>query len=119
MDFPSFKRKEINRGSNLEDKNSRFVPPDLRKAVFERDQCKCVNCTSELYPEIDHAVPIAMGGTSELNNLQVLCRKCNSNKRDRQWWGVSLRHVAIEKLGSVENLTLLYERTGVERSMKG
>lgn len=32
----------------------------------------------------DHRVPKSQGGTDEPWNLQVLCRSCNSRKRDRQ-----------------------------------
>ena len=32
---------------------------------------------------VDHIVPRAAGGTDERSNLQVLCRACNSSKRDR------------------------------------
>ena len=32
---------------------------------------------------IDHIYPVARGGETKIENLQVLCRKCNSKKRDR------------------------------------
>jgi 5-methylcytosine-specific restriction protein A len=32
----------------------------------------------------DHVVPLSAGGTNERHNLQVLCRSCNSAKRERQ-----------------------------------
>lgn len=32
----------------------------------------------------DHVVPKARGGTDHPSNLQVLCRGCNSRKRDHQ-----------------------------------
>jgi hypothetical protein len=33
--------------------------------------------------EFDHVLPLAMGGTDDVDNLQILCRKCNRGKRDR------------------------------------
>ena len=41
---------------------------------------KCVCCGLECKPEADHVVPIAKGGTSNINNIQPLCRSCNASK---------------------------------------
>ena len=49
-------------------------------ALFERDgkACKQCGCTDLL--TIDHVVPLSRGGSNELENLQILCNKCNSRK---------------------------------------
>jgi 5-methylcytosine-specific restriction protein A len=31
----------------------------------------------------DHIQPLARGGTSTADNVQVLCRQCNARKRDQ------------------------------------
>jgi 5-methylcytosine-specific restriction protein A len=31
---------------------------------------------------VDHIIPKAVGGTDDRTNLRVLCRRCNSRKRD-------------------------------------
>ncbi len=53
------------------------------REVFARDEHKCRQCGAEKNLTIDHIVPLAKGGTNELNNLQILCRSCNSKKGAR------------------------------------
>lgn len=40
----------------------------------------CAACGSTDKPEIDHILPIALGGTSDPGNLQILCAPCNRSK---------------------------------------
>jgi 5-methylcytosine-specific restriction endonuclease McrA len=54
-----------------------------RKAVIKRDGAVCRVCGAVDDLCIDHIVPVAKGGQDELSNFQVLCRSCNSRKRDR------------------------------------
>lgn len=44
---------------------------------------RCVFCGSLERIEIDHIVPISKGGTNDIENLQPLCRRCNSSKGNR------------------------------------
>ena len=60
--------------------------------LFVRDGGRCRNCgllmtfecdpLGDSYPSIDHIVPIARGGLHSWDNVQLLCRGCNSIKRD-------------------------------------
>lgn len=43
---------------------------------------KCANCKSEKDLEVDHIKPIARGGDDTLDNMQILCAKCNTRKKD-------------------------------------
>ncbi len=53
-------------------------------ALGRRDGFECVNCgTPSKDLQIDHKRPLARGGTNDLDNLQLLCRKCNLTKSDR------------------------------------
>lgn len=45
--------------------------------VFVRANNQCQNCGSHYALEIDHIIPQAKGGSSETENLRVLCRNCN------------------------------------------
>lgn len=52
----------------------------LRKKVFERDKYRCIKCKTHINLTIDHIYPESKGGLTNLNNLQTLCKCCNSKK---------------------------------------
>ena len=62
----------------------RYVSAAKRKQVLERDGHRCVYCSANLLTEplaIDHKVPVSVGGTSDVDNLQATCRTCNARKK--------------------------------------
>jgi 5-methylcytosine-specific restriction endonuclease McrA len=61
------------------------------RSVFSTYSGKCALCrrstpkskrgtTARNAPEIDHIVPIAVGGSDTYDNVQLLCRECNQKK---------------------------------------
>jgi 5-methylcytosine-specific restriction endonuclease McrA len=56
------------------------IRAEVSPSVFSRDGYKCVYCGSTKNLTVDHIIPLARGGSSEPNNLQTLCRNCNSRK---------------------------------------
>lgn len=52
----------------------------LRIMIFGRDGNKCKRCGCQDNLTIDHILPVASGGDESLNNLQTLCKSCNSKK---------------------------------------
>ncbi len=56
------------------------VPESQRNAIFERDENKCVLCSSADNLQLDHIVSLSKGGRTEDSNLQTLCEKCNKEK---------------------------------------
>lgn len=56
------------------------ISPRLRAAILERDGRHCRHCGATEDLSIDHIVPERLGGTQDPDNLQVLCRSCNSRK---------------------------------------
>lgn len=68
-----------------------YVNLRLRTEVLERDNFTCQICgytKDDTYPagekvklEIDHIVPLAQGGKTEVDNLQTLCSHCNAGKK--------------------------------------
>ena len=55
-----------------------------RAAIFKRDGYRCVKCGATTNLTLDHIKPIALGGTSDYDNLQTLCATCNYGKADRR-----------------------------------
>lgn len=58
------------------------IPENLRWAVWERDNFTCQQCGIRRYLTIDHILPKSKGGPCVFDNLQTLCRNCNSLKGD-------------------------------------
>ena len=62
------------------------VPGNLRYDVLAKSKGHCVACgvsSLERAIEVDHIVPVNMGGSNDISNLQALCYRCNAQKRDR------------------------------------
>lgn len=66
------------------------VSPALRRNIYIRDKYICQICfkpclknvppNSNVYPSVDHIVPVHLGGKSRWNNLQTAHRGCNNRK---------------------------------------
>lgn len=61
-------------------------PEDIKKAIFERDNYKCIVCNRgrEDGVEIhaDHKIPLDKGGTNTIENGQTLCSEHNILKKN-------------------------------------
>ncbi|HEX2907840.1 MAG TPA: HNH endonuclease [Phototrophicaceae bacterium] len=64
------------------------IPQWVKKAVYFRDQGRCVLCQKDLSGllstdrslQYDHIVPLNLWGTNDPCNIQLLCDKCNNSK---------------------------------------
>lgn len=56
------------------------LPREIRRAVWERDDGKCVECGSRFDLQYDHVLPHSLGGATTVDNLQLLCQPCNLRK---------------------------------------
>lgn len=61
----------------------------LKKAWKAKFGCNCPSCNREMnfknshaknFATIDHIIARGLGGTDELHNIQVICRRCNNDK---------------------------------------
>jgi len=64
-------------------KRAGFVTKEVRQKILKRDNHLCLSCGNDGNLTIDHITPIALGGTTHADNLQVLCRSCNAKKQQK------------------------------------
>lgn len=60
----------------------RFTPTAWAEKLIEHGN-RCAHCGAGGRLEIDHIKPIKLGGTNMIDNVQPLCRSCNSSKGAR------------------------------------
>jgi len=58
------------------------ISDSLKSEILDHDNCRCRACgfKDRLTLEIDHVKPRSLGGSDDLDNLQVLCSFCNNTK---------------------------------------
>lgn len=74
LSFKKFKRKKFSK--------------NFRAKIFERDNYECQYCKKNLFylPDervIDHKIPLSRGGSNSIQNLWLLCNKCDKNKKNK------------------------------------
>lgn len=73
----------------------RAIWQQIRRLVWERDggccqgpYCRDASPIPLEVAHIDHRIPLARGGTNELNNLRTLCRRCHVLRADQAHQGM-------------------------------
>lgn len=85
---PNCKRYDWNRNKQkIQRAKSNF---STKTKLWNKQNKKCNNCGNELNLEedyygsyIDHIIPLGIGGEDKIENMQLLCFQCNSNKNSK------------------------------------
>ena len=59
------------------------IPSDVKMLVWSRDGGACTGCGAQEKLHFDHIIPVAKGGGSTAENIQILCETCNLKKSDK------------------------------------
>jgi 5-methylcytosine-specific restriction endonuclease McrA len=99
-------RKRTSLPAPAVDSKRKAIPATLKRAVWTRDNGQCTYrdplhktcCSSSKFLQIDHVVPLALGGTTELSNLRLLCFEHN-HLAARQVFGAKKMEAHRGKIG--------------------
>lgn len=76
------RNKKVSRGGISNSKNPHYIPKRLRNHALSKANylCQFPGCKETHYLQIDHIVPVRLGGRASSENLQVLCGAHNRYK---------------------------------------
>ena len=90
------------RGPRRVSANPRYVPVEVRRAVWERDRGQCTfvseaghRCESRKRLEFDHILEVARGGEATVDGLRLRCRAHNQYAAERTFGAEFMRHKRI------------------------
>lgn len=79
----------------LEIVRTKWSPYSQLRRLVERDGLRCHWCkricdpsrrpSADLFPTREHVIRKADGGTSDMHNLVLACRKCNNTRHGPEW----------------------------------
>ena len=80
--------------------NSRYIPADVRRTVWQRDEARCTfeevngrRCAERAGLEIHHEQAFALGGPPTVENLRLVCRAHNALFAERDFGRAHVRSV--------------------------
>lgn len=80
--IPNLKYKLFGEPSKTDRRRRRATTEEMAW-VFKKYGTKCVTCGSPHDLTVDHIIPLARGGDWSIENLQPMCKSCNSSKGAR------------------------------------
>lgn len=94
------------------------VSKRLRFEILKRDEHKCKYCgrmAPEVVLQVDHVVPVTLGGSDDPSNLVAACRDCNSGKSSIPADAPLVAEVADKALAWAEAMRIVAEERAAVR----
>lgn len=89
----------------------------LRYEILRRDNNACRYChATDTQLQIDHVVPVALGGTDDPSNLVAACKDCNSGKSASPADAALIAQVDDDAIRWAEALKVATERAELDRA---
>jgi len=89
----------------------RYVPADVRRQVAQRDGRRCAyvspdghRCSETRRLELDHAVPLALGGEHDPETMRLLCQRHNQRAAERSYGQRYMEERRREAASALTNL---------------
>jgi len=83
-------RRECSTSVNRPNLGARYVPAQVRRALWERDKGRCTfvsengtRCKARRFLEFDHVDPVARGGKATVDRMRLRCRAHNQYEAER------------------------------------
>jgi len=80
--FGTSEKKTPTKGKEGKSKRKRLAKAQ-KTLILKSQHFKCAKCgrdISKITPHYDHRIPLAMGGSDTLTNIQALCGTCHTEK---------------------------------------
>lgn len=77
FEFVAYNQRASAKSHGYTGKN--FTASQWQKACTRWDN-RCLCCSTKTDLTVDHVIPLSAGGPNTIDNVQLLCRKCNSRK---------------------------------------
>tara|TARA_R110000824_G_scaffold317414_1_gene504612 strand:- start:854 stop:1294 length:441 start_codon:yes stop_codon:yes gene_type:complete len=88
------------------------ISESLKSEILDNDNCRCRACgfSDRLTLEIDHIKPRSLGGSDDLDNLQVLCSFCNNTKANVEIEPLAIREPLALEAGFGDQFDIFCDR---------